>query len=543
MHRRRLTLGLDLSTQSLSSVVIDIDSGQKVLEHSLDYLNDRRLAGFGIEAESYIVPPRVEGEADQPPLMFFASLDAMFADLKEAGVSMEEIVVCNFSAQQHGHIYLNKEAPFLFACLKQPGSGENSLTTLLKGCLAYHLAPIWMTSNTTGQADFIRKHVGGMERLIQISGSNAPLRFTGIIIRRVAEQFPHAYEQTHTIQLLSSLMPAVLTGNSKVPLDFGNACGMSLMDYRKRNWSTPMVQAVSEGLPGGQSALMSKLPSIVPPDTTVGNIATYFVERYGFSPDCKIIVGSGDNPQSKVLVSGDLLSLGSSLVNMVSTDGKTLDMNGFANAMYDGVGRPFMFGCRTNGALVWDQLRASYGLAKGKYAPAEAALQKSPVAHYMVLWQPRNESFPPAGSFGMMRVSHETPDLGTDYAGIIESSLSSVYLHSKNFTSETSEPMYVTGGPTSSSGIMRRIAAIWNRPLFPIERGGAALGAAVAGAWAFKKSIGEEIDIEDFSLRQLKRMRPVHPRPEDVVAYHGPAGYLEKLASVESTVIRTHLLE
>jgi len=33
MHRRRLTLGMDLSTQSLSSVVIDIDSGEKVLEH------------------------------------------------------------------------------------------------------------------------------------------------------------------------------------------------------------------------------------------------------------------------------------------------------------------------------------------------------------------------------------------------------------------------------------------------------------------------------------------------------------------------------
>ena len=143
-------------------------------------------------------------------------------------------------------------------------------------------------------------------------------------------------------------------------------------------------------------------------------MASYFVERYGCIPDCKIIVCSGDNPQSKVFVSGNLLSLGSSFVNMVSTDGETLDMNCFANAMYDGVGRPFMFGCRTNGALVWNQLWASRGLAKGKFASAEAALQKLPVAHYMVLWQPRNEPFPPAGSFDMIRVSHETPNLGTD---------------------------------------------------------------------------------------------------------------------------------
>ena len=89
------------------------------------------------------------------------------------------------------------------------------------------------------------------------------------------------------------------------------------------------------------------------------------------------------------------LNLDTSLVNMVSTDGKTLDTNGFANAMYDGVGRPFMFGCRTNGTMVWDQLRAMYGMEKEEYGPAEEVLQQAPVAHYMVFWQPKNESFPP----------------------------------------------------------------------------------------------------------------------------------------------------
>jgi len=91
--------------------------------------------------------------------------------------------------------------------------------------------------------------------MIQISGSDSPARFTGAVIRKIAEQYPEAYQETEHIHLLSSLIPAVLTGNSRVPLDFGNACGMSMMDYLGKDWSIKLVKAVAEGLPGGESTL------------------------------------------------------------------------------------------------------------------------------------------------------------------------------------------------------------------------------------------------------------------------------------------------
>ena len=74
-----------------------------------------------------------------------------------------------------------------------------------------------------------------------------------------------------------------------------------------KDWSIKLVKAVGDGLPGGESTLRNKLLPIVSPYTIVGRIATYFIERYGFSPDCRIIAGSGDNPQSKVLVTGNLI--------------------------------------------------------------------------------------------------------------------------------------------------------------------------------------------------------------------------------------------
>jgi xylulokinase len=535
--KRRLSLGLDLSTQSLSAVVLDIDSRTKVAGYSLDYNRDERLNTFGIRKTDYILPPRTSGEADQPPLMFLTALDALFTDIKTS-VDPGDIVVINTSGQQHGHVYLNDAAPSLFARLQEKESANSNLATLLHDSFAYDRAPIWMTANTKAQADFLRESVGRKGRLIQLSGSDAQLRFTGQVIRSTAEQFPDVYRKTRTIQLLSTFIPAILAGYPEIPTDFGNACGMSLMNYRRKQWSDILLQALSRDLHGGKRGLRKKLPGITAPDSIVGTIVEYFVRKYGFSPTCRIAAGSGDNPQSKVLIRGDLLSLGSSFVNMVTSDGKTMDMSGAACAMYDGVGRPFMFGCRTNGALVWDQVRELYGLNKEDYAPAETALQQTSPGKNIVLWQPRDESFPLSGSFAMVRPDNIEPGLGQDYAGIIESSLAAVYRHSKAFSRDTAAPLYVMGGATGSPGILRRVVAIWKRPVTIVGKGGAALGAAVAGISAYMKAEGKTIDIEATSAALLPRGTTIQPRLEDVAAFHQSGGYLEKFADIEDKLLK-----
>jgi xylulokinase len=540
MANKRLSLGLDLSTQSLSAVLIDIDSRTIVHRLSLDYQKDSRFKKYGIQGQNYILPPQHEGEANQPPKMFLAALDALFSDMKAAGLPMRDILVCNTSAQQHGHAYISRQARTILGKLNVPGNTASNLVTKLDGLFALNLVPTWMTSDTVKEADFIRTFAGGREKMIPMSGSDSPARFTGAVIRKIAAQYPEEYQNTEHIHLLSSLIPAVLSGNSRVPLDFGNACGMSMMDYLSKDWSIKLVKAVADGLPGGESTLRNKLLPIVPPYTIVGRIATYFIDRYGFSPDCRIIAGSGDNPQSKVLVTGNLLSLGSSFVNMASTDGKHFDMSGASNAMYDGIGRPFIFSCRTNGALVWDQMRAEHGLKKEDYQPAEKALKETPVGKYMVFWQPRGESFPVSGSYGIIRATHSAPELGPDYSGLIETTLGTVYLYSKTFAKESAEPLYVTGGANRSPEILRRVAAIWNKPVVRIEEAGAALGAAAAGAYALLKTTGKEVKIEEINKKLLKSDAVIHPLPADVNAYHGSGGYLERLAVAAGKIIKEH---
>ncbi len=537
-NERRLALGLDLSTQSLSAAAVDMTTRLTVATLSLDYLTDPRLAGYGLESD-YLLPPRRPGEADQPPVLFLAALDALFQDLREA-FDVTRIAVINVSAQQHGHVYLVEDAATGFHYLDTWGVETSDLPALLGDCFAYDRAPVWMTADTAAEAAFIRAIAGGREALVRLTGSDAPLRFTGPVIRRVGRHDPGAYRNTGTIQLLSSFLTGVLTGNARVATDFANACGTSLMDYRKKEWDETLLAAAADGLPGGADALREKLTDLVRPDAVVGNVCAYFVNRYGLAADCLVAAGSGDNPQSKVLVAGDLLSLGSSLVVMAATDGAVTDLSGASSAMYDGLGRPFVFGCRTNGALVWDEVRARYNLARDDHAPAEQALQKTKPGANLVLWQPRPESFPASGSFELWRAEGTGAGLAEDYAGVVESSLAAVYRHAQNFMQPDGGPLYVTGGAAASPGILRRVAAFWDRPVVPVSGGGAALGAAAAGIVAWHGHRDEPCAFGEITANLVAAGEPVVPDPEDVAACHAPGGYLDRFAAAEDTLVRDH---
>ena len=193
--------------------------------------------------------------------------------------------------------------------------------------------------------------------------------------------------------------------------------------------------------------------------------------------------------------------------------------------------------------MVWDEVRALHDLGKEEYNPAEKALQRILPGSSILFWQPKNESFPPSGNFDLIRVTDPEPTLESDYSGIIDSSLAAVYIHSEAFTTISQESLYVTGGATDSPEIMNRTAAIWNREVVPIEKGGPALGAAVAGAYAACKAESLSFDIEQFSQQVLKRGKAIAPNPATVAAYHNPNGYLEQFRIEEAKIISQHPIE
>lgn len=531
----RTTLGLDASTQSLSAVLLNIETGKPVWSRSLAYRDDPRLLGYGFEHDTLLIPPREPGEAEQPPRLFVAALDAILSDLKESGQDIPAIAAINTSGQQHGHVYLNGGAKAAFRSLHDPDSARSALVARLSDVFAYGGAPIWKTANTVAEAEHIRARTGGKAAIIERTGSDMPLRFSVAAHRKIALRYPEAYAATRHILQISSLVPAVLAGDCTIPIDFGNACGTGVMNYHSRTWDETIMDAAAHDLPGGARALADKLPPIAHPLTVVGRIAGYFQEKYGFHADCRIIAGSGDNPQSKVLAKGDLLSLGTSFVYMISTPDGKVDPTGAANAMYDALGRPFNFGCRTNGALTWDRLRTLHGLGAKDYAACDAALAATRPGSRLRFWHPDAESFPViAANPDVVRLDDGPADFTNDYPGIVDSSLGLVYRYGMKIggTGVQGDPISVCGGPSTSPEIMRRIAAIWNRPAVQAGQAGAALGAAVAAAVALiPEAQSADRDSVAEALREAvyANNAVIEPDPELVRCYHARGGFLDCL--------------
>jgi xylulokinase len=512
-----LVLGLDSSTQSLSAVVVDRTRPSSQKAFTVTYRTDPRLSGFGLDPDLLLLPPRSPGEADQPPGLFLASLEALFADLRAAGVDLAQIGMINVSAQQHGAVYLSQGFESALAQLRAASGTDRALAQVFEKAFSRGRAPIWKTSNTVAESDDLRRAAGGTAGMIDLTGSDSPLRFTGAVARRVFTRESGVWDATVRVHMLSSFLPAVLTGNADVPADWGNGSGTSLMNYRTKTWEPALLDAAAAGLPGGGAALGRKLTPVASPLTLAGTIAPWFVKKFGFDGGLRVLIGSGDNPQTKVLVAGDLLSLGTSFVMMVDTGAGLVDARGWGNAMYDGAGRPFLFGCRTNGALVWDRLRQRAGLKSTDFATGEAALAAHAPGSVLALWQPDVESFLPSPAFDLT-VNGGDDSYGRAYPGCVDSSLGLLYQGSTPWLKGKSEPLAVTGGPTASPGILRRIAGLWNRPVVTIGTTGAALGAAAA-ALAF----------DGVHAPLLPPSTPVLPLAADVDAYHRPGGYLEKL--------------
>lgn len=532
MESPSLVLGIDSSTQGTTAVLIDRHSFARLGEARVRYRDEPRLQGFGLLGDQPLLPPREEGEADQPVLLFLAALDAVLDALPRDCLSRVGAIAV--SAQQHGQVWLGQDAFSIYQGLGMEGAGQAGAPGLAERFapgLATERSPIWMSANTAREAAELREAAGGAEAMTALSGSDSPLRFSGAVLRHRALAEPESYASCARIHLISSFLASVFSGRAEAPIDWGNGAGMSLMDWNRRVWSGLLVTAAAAGLPGGPQGLLSRLPALAPPLEVVGRVTRYFTERYGIPPGALVVAGSGDNPQTKVLAPGDLLSLGTSFVLMAEGSSPRKG----ANAMYDGLGRPFLFGCRTNGSLTWEAVRRSHGLAADDFSAAEAALASVPPGSVLRVLQRERESFPdsPALDFGRQEGFAE------DYAGAVDSALGLLYLGSRGFASESpggrggagaSGEMAVTGGVAASEGSLRRIAAIWGRPVSRIAEAGAAAGAAVAAAVALAPGKGREDYAHRAAAAVSGRGRPIEPDARDLAAYHGEGGYLARLA-------------
>jgi xylulokinase len=463
-----LYLGLDSSTQSLSAVVIEVrgDARHVVLETSLDF--DESLPHYG--TEHGVLPGPDPAVAVSSPLMWAEALDMMMARLSKSGLDMGRLAAVSGSAQQHGSVYLNADAPRRRAALDP----ARPLVEQIAPMLSRAVAPIWMDSSTSAQCAEIAAAVGGQARLARHTGSRAFERFTGPQIRKLFADDPAGYDATDRIHLVSSFLASLLAGTDS-PVDPGDGSGMNLMDLATGRWWPPAVEATAPGL-------ASKLPAIAPAWTIVGPLATYWRTRYGLPP-ARMVVWSGDNPCSLIGVGlvreGRMaISLGTSDTVFGLMNQPRIDPGGTGHVFGAPTGDYLGLTCFRNGSLARERVRDMYGLSWTDFAGALDATPPGNGGRILLPWfEP--EITPPVTRPGVRRYSLSPTDGPANVRAVLEAQQMAMALHSR-WMSVKPEMIHATGGAAVNPAILQVMADVFGAEVRRVEVGNsAALGAAL----------------------------------------------------------------
>ncbi|KAM5281344.1 xylulose kinase [Ctenodactylus gundi] len=296
---RPCCLGWDFSTQQVK--VVAVDEGMNVFyEDSVHF--DRDLPEFGTQGGVHVHKDQLT--VTSPVLMWVQALDIVLEKMKASGFDFSQVQALSGAGQQHGSIYWKAGAGRVLTGL----SPDLPLHQQLQDCFSVSDSPVWMDSSTTAQCRQLEAAVGGAWALSGLTGSRAYERFTGNQIAKIFQQNPEAYSDTERISLVSSFAASLFLG-SYSPIDYSDGSGMNLLQIQEKVWSPACLGACAPHLE-------EKLCPPVPSCSVVGTVSSYYVQRYGFAPACKVVAFTGDNPASLAgmrLEEGDIaISLGTS---------------------------------------------------------------------------------------------------------------------------------------------------------------------------------------------------------------------------------------
>jgi len=467
-------LGLDSSTQSLTAVVIDPATSAITCQLSISFGKD--LPHY--HAPSGFIPGGTGGEVHANPLMWLEALDLLLAKLRTE-IGLQHIKAVAGSGQQHGSVYLDASFDERLAKL----SSNSTLVSQLEPSFTRATSPIWMDTSTGEECAEITRSLGGAEEICRRSGSVAVERFTGPQIRRFYKLAPDAYAHTKRIHLVSSFIASVLAGKS-VPVDFGDGAGMNLLNLSRRNWDTDLLAATAPDL-------CEKL--LPPAETTAvqGNIAGYFVEKYGFSPNCQVALFTGDNPASLVGMGATqpgnvVISLGTSDTYFAAMPGPRTDPNGYGHVFGNPAGGYMSLICFRNGSLAREAMRDELGVDWSAFekdaltASRDLAGKNLMLPFYGPEITPRHDFAAPVREGDSAFESAENP--AAQIRALLEGQFLNMRLHAQWMESKV-EKIRLTGGASKNDGIAQLVADVFQSPVERLDvSNSAALGAALIAA-------------------------------------------------------------
>ncbi|MHA1147664.1 MAG: xylulokinase [Promethearchaeota archaeon] len=473
-----LYLGLDCSTQSLTAILID-DSN---IVYRKSVIFDKDLPHY--RTKNGVIKSNDKKVVHSYPLLWVEALDLLFGIMKDEGVNFSYVKVVSGSGQQHGTVYLNNT-------FEEKLKNLNPYETMnyqLGRCFSRKTSPIWMDSSTSKQCNEIRNILGGIKETIKITGSNTFERFSGPQIRKFYQEHPKNYDQTVIIHLVSSFMASILIGKN-APIDHGDGAGMNLMNINTKEWDKRALNATAPHL-------LEKLPPLVNSFDIIGNLAPYFVKRYTFSEEAKVVAWSGDNPNS--LIGTGLIEKGKAAISLGTSDTYfgylkklKLDLSGEGHVFSAPTGDYMSLICHKNGSLARESIKNKFNLDWDTFSES---LVRTPPGNHGKIMLPYffPEIVPLVLEPKVFRFGLEEDDVDGNIRAIIEAQFLSMRFHSQ--WTEKPEIIHATGGASQNRAILQVAADIFNVKIKTFEiPNSAALGAALRAYHAAKDKLWADI--------------------------------------------------
>jgi len=328
-------LGIDIGTSGTKTLLIN-EAGEILAEASETYPCEH--------------PKPLWSEQD-PEDWWDATVNTVKAVVRLANAKPADVKAIGLSGQMHGSVFLDKKDQVIRPAL------------------------LWNDQRTAAECEEIESRAGGRRKLIQMVANPALTGFTAPKILWLRNKEPRNFAKLNKVLLPKDDVRRRLTG--EYATDVSDASGMLLLDVRKRNWSTKLLEKLELDVDLFGKCYESE-------DVT-GNLTAGAAKQLGLTTDCVVVGGAGDcaaNGLGTGVVKKGILStsIGTSGIMFVHSDEVEIDPQGRLHTFCHAVrGRWHMMGVSLTGggALDWFTRRLCSELGNGKKNPFEILNQEA----------------------------------------------------------------------------------------------------------------------------------------------------------------------
>lgn len=532
MKGNMYALGLEFSTQSVKSVVLDMYTARVIYTGSFEY--DTTFPGY--KTEGGVIVSENSKIRHTNPLMLIEALDYALNRVKGDGIDLSSIKVFKTDGMQHCTIYTDSS----FGKKINSLNPAESLIAQLRSSITRKTSPIWEDRSPIRETQYINDSLRDRGGIDKLTGNRAELRFPAAQILKWAVESPEEYNQTSHIFLLSAFITSILAGRV-APVDTGDGWGTNLNELNINNpgWSSEVLAVANRYLnqAGLDAHLEDRLGAMDHYDAEIGRISSYFVEKYGVDSEAVVLAGTGDNPATLLGCGGHIVvSLGSSY----TVNGVMNEIAPSENEEYNVFGytrdSAMALSVFTNGGKVHEHFLRKYGVNSN-----DRQLGESNWDTYMILaGEPLlsadetlmlpylfDESVP-LRKKGILRDGFEEDDAHRNIRALHIAQVLSLRLHASHLSAVNS--LCVVGGGARNNLLRQLITDVFNAKTFTIKNAdfAAPFGCAISGARAVLGISYEEATRRFVQMDEASLLEPIEENVPRVKALLDRYAALEK---------------